>query len=63
MADGEIKSSLLECSVKCTPNPISRLIHHIDRCLNESGIPGRSQAQVGNFGSQKYVSGIKSLKM
>lgn len=63
MVEGEIKSSPLECSVKCVPNPVFMWIYQIGRRLNESGIPSRSQAQARNFGSQKYINDVKSHKM
>lgn len=69
MVDGEIKSSLLECFVKCVHNQISnltheisKLIYHICRCINDSGVPGMCQAQACNFWSHKYISGIKNQK-
>lgn len=49
MVVGEIKSSLLECPVKCIPNSISKWMYQIGICINESGIPGRFQAQADNL--------------
>ena len=46
MVDGEIERSDLECSVKCMPNPLSKWMYQIGRCINEPGILGLKHKQV-----------------